>query len=326
MELDFGSILSIGLLVMLAILALRCVYVVNEKDVYVIERLGRYQRELTAGIHFIIPILDRVAYKLTTKEEAMELPAQTAITKDNISLQIDGVLYFKVIEAHKACYGVEDYAFVVENMAQTTMRAEIGKLELDKTFSERDILNSKIVEAINKASVAWGVQVMRYEILNLTPPASVMEAMEKQMRAEREKRALILKSEGEQAAAVNTATGAKTAAVLRAEGDKQAVVLKAEGDKEQQILAAEAEAKSIQMVADAQAIALAKIAEVTSTESGQTAVSLELAKKSIDARLAIAKESTVVLMDSDRTSTGAVVAEALAVSTAVNAALHTGKA
>jgi len=261
---------------------------------------------MTAGMQFVIPFIDRIAYRVSLKESAIDIPSQAAITKDNISLTIDGVLYIKVMEPYKASYGIDHYEYAVIQLAQTSMRSELGKLDLDKTFEERDNLNAKIIEAINQASAAWGVQVMRYEVKDISPPASVLDAMEKQMRAEREKRAAILDSEGKRQAAINLA-----------EGEKQATVLAAEADKAQQVLRAEGEARSIELVAAARAKALTLIGEAASTSDGQAAVQLDLATEAIAAKKAIAKASTVVLMDNDKSSTANSVAEALGVIAAI---------
>jgi regulator of protease activity HflC (stomatin/prohibitin superfamily) len=220
---------------------------------------------------------------------------------------VDGVLYLKVLDAYKASYGIDDYSFGVTQLAQTTMRSEIGKIDLDKTFEERDALNVSIVQSINEAAEPWGVQVMRYEIKDIEPPRTVLEAMERQMKAEREKRAVILESEGERQSAINVA-----------EGEKQAQVLAAEADRAQQILRAEGEARAIEMVAEAKATALRKIGEAAATTEGQKAVQLDLATRAIEAKQEIAKESTVVLMDDKNSSAGSVVAEAVAVVSAMN--------
>lgn len=297
------------LLVVLFVIIGKTVVIVPQNTTYLVERLGKYNDTLTAGMQFVVPFIDRIAYRLSLKEDAIDIPSQVAITRDNISLTIDGVLYYKVLEPYKAAYGIENYEYAVIQLAQTSMRSEIGKLELDRTFEERDTLNARIIDAINQASAAWGVQVMRYEIRDIQPPASVLDAMEKQMRAEREKRAAILDSEGKRQAAINLA-----------EGEKQATVLAAEAQREQQVLKAEGEARSIELVAAARANALKTIGEAANSAAGQAAVQLDLATEAIAAKKAIARESTVVLMDNEKSGTANTVAEAMAIVTAMNKA------
>ncbi len=296
-----------GLAVVLIVLLKTSVKFVPQNRAFVIERFGKYRITLTAGLNFIFPFIDKVAYNRSLKEQAIDVPSQSAITRDNIGLTVDGVLYLKVLDASKASYGVEEYIFAVTQLAQTTMRSEIGKLDLDRTFKERDTLNTAIVHAINEAAEPWGVQVLRYEIKDITPPRSVLEAMERQMKAECDKRATILESEGERQSAINVA-----------EGDKQAKVLAAEADKTEQILKAEGEARAIEMVAIAKASALRTIGEVAATHEGQKAVQLDLATHAIEAKQAIAKQSTVVLMDGKTNETSNVVAEAIAIVSAMN--------
>ena len=296
-----------GLAVVLLILLKSSIKPVPQNRAYVIERFGKYKGTLTAGLNFIVPFIDRVSYNQSLKEQAYDVPSQSAITKDNIALSVDGVLYLKILDAYKASYGVEDYAFAVTQLAQTTMRSEIGKIDLDKTFEERDALNVGIVSSINQAAEPWGVQVLRYEIKDIIPPQTVLQAMERQMKAEREKRAVILDSEGERQSAINIA-----------EGEKRSKVLSAEADRAQQILLAEGEAKAIEMVAEAKAMALRTIGEAAATEKGQKAVQLDLATGAIEAKRAIAKDSTVVLMDGKSSEASHVVAEAIAIVSAMN--------
>ena len=263
---------------------------VPQNRAYVVERFGKFQSSKEAGLNFILPFVDRVSADRSLKEQAVDVPEQSAITKDNISLHVDGVLYFRVLDPYKATYGVDDYVFAVTQLAQTTMRSELGKMELDKTFEERDVLNTNIVTSINDAAGPWGIQVLRYEIKDIVPPQSIMEAMEAQMKAERVKRAQILESEGDRQAAIN-----------RAEGEKASVVLAAEADKTEQVLRAEGEAKAIVAVATAQAEALRQVGEAAATDEGQKAIQLDLATKAIEAKHAIAKESSVVLLPDSST-------------------------
>ena len=280
---------------------------VPQNRAWVIERFGKYQSTKEAGLNFILPFVDQVAADRSLKEQAYDIPSQAAITKDNISLTVDGVLYFRVLDPYKATYGVEDYIFAVTQLAQTTMRSELGKIELDKTFEDRDALNAKIVQSINEASETWGVAVMRYEIKDITPPGSIMDAMEAQMRAERERRAKILESEGERQAAINIA-----------EGEKQSRVLAAEAERTEQVFAAQGEAEAIRAVANAQADALRVVGETAATDDGQKAVQLDLATKAIEAKQAIAKQSSVVLLPENGTDAASVVAQATSIINTLN--------
>lgn len=280
---------------------------VPQNRAWIVERFGKFQSSKEAGLNFIFPFIDKVAADRSLKEQAYDIPSQGAITKDNISLTVDGVLYFRVLDPYKATYGVEDYTFAVTQLAQTTMRSELGKIELDKTFEDRDALNAQIVAAINDAAETWGVAVLRYEIKDIVPPASIMHAMESQMRAERERRAKILESEGERQAAINIA-----------EGEKQSRVLAAEAERTEQVLAAEGEAEAIKTVADAQAQALQVVGHAAATEEGQKAVQLDLATKAIEAKRAIAKESSIVLLPDSSTEASSIVAQATSIINALN--------
>jgi regulator of protease activity HflC (stomatin/prohibitin superfamily) len=295
------------ILVFVVVLLKTSIKFVPQNRVFVIERFGKFQSSKEAGLNFILPFVDRISADRSLKEQAVDVPEQSAITKDNISLHVDGVLYFRVLDPYKATYGVDDYLFAVTQLAQTTMRSELGKMELDKTFEERDLLNTNIVSAINDAAGPWGIQVLRYEIKDIVPPQSVMEAMEAQMKAERVKRAQILESEGDRQAAIN-----------RAEGEKASVVLAAEADKEEQVLRAEGEAKAIVAVATAQAEALRQVGAAAATEEGQKAIQLDLATKAIEAKQAIAKESSVVLLPDSSTEPASVVAQAMTIINQLN--------
>ena len=295
------------LLIFVLVLLKSSVKFVPQNRAWLIERFGKYQSTKEAGLNFIVPFVDRIAADRSLKEQAQDVPSQSAITKDNISLTVDGVLYFRVMDPYKATYGVDDYVFAVTQLSQTTMRSELGKMELDKTFEERDLLNTNIVAAINQAADPWGIQVLRYEIKDIVPPQSVMEAMEAQMKAERVKRAQILESEGDRQANINVA-----------EGKKQAQVLAAEAEKSEQILRAEGEAQAITAVAQAQADALRKVGEAADTEQGQKAIQLDLATKAIAAKQAIAKESSVVLLPDNGTDASSMVAQAMSIINTLN--------
>lgn len=297
----------IGLAVLIIILVKFSIKFVPQNRAVVVERFGKFNKTMVAGLNVLFPFIDKVAYNLSLKEHAYDVPSQAAITKDNISLVVDGVLYLKLIDPYKASYGVDNYVYAVTQLAQTTMRSEIGKIDLDKTFEERESLNINIVNAINLASEPWGVQVMRYEIKDIEPPRTILESMERQMKAEREKRATILESEGNRQSAINVAEGAK-----------QAQVLSAEADKAEQILRAEGEAQAIIAVADAQAKALDTVGKVANTVEGQKAIQLNLADKAIGAKRAIAKDSTVVLLSEGNSNAANVVAEAMTIINTLN--------
>jgi regulator of protease activity HflC (stomatin/prohibitin superfamily) len=297
-----------GVILVLVIVTLKSgIKFVPQNRAYVVERFGKYHSTKEAGLNFIIPFIDRIAADRSLKEQAIDVPSQGGITRDNISLSVDGVLYFRVLDPYKATYGVDNYVFAVTQLAQTTMRSELGKMELDKTFEERERLNANIVASINEASAPWGIQVMRYEIKDIVPPASIMDAMEAQMKAERVKRAQILESEGDRQAAIN-----------RAEGEKASVVLAAEGQKEQQVLKAQGEAQAILAVAAAQAEALHKIGEAANTDAGQKAIQLDLATKAIAAKEAIARQSSVVLLPDNATDPSSLVAQAMTIINQLN--------
>ncbi len=298
----------VGAAILAIVLVKSSVRFVPQNRAFVVERFGKYNKTMEAGLNFLVPFMDKVSYDRSLKEHAIDIPGQGAITRDNISLVVDGVLYLKVLDPYKASYGVDDYVYAIVQLAQTTMRSEIGKIELDKTFKEREGLNINIVSQINEASAPWGVQVLRYEIKDIEPPRTVLEAMERQMKAEREKRAVILESEGDRQSAINVA-----------EGQKQSIVLAAEADKAEQILQAEGEAQAIIAVADARATALEVVGTIAMQEKGQKAIQLDLAESAIQAKQAIAKESSVVLLSDERTGASNIVAEAMTIINAINA-------
>ncbi|MBN4063371.1 paraslipin [Cardiobacterium sp. AH-315-I02] len=297
----------VGFAILAIVLMKSSIRFVPQNRAFVVERFGKFNKTMVAGLNFLVPFMDKVSYDRSLKEQAIDIPSQGAITRDNITLVVDGVLYLKVLDPYKASYGVDDYVYAIMQLAQTTMRSEIGKMELDKTFEEREALNVNIVTQINEASAPWGVQVLRYEIKDIEPPRTVLEAMERQMKAERDKRAVILESEGERQSAINVA-----------EGQRQAIVLAAEADKAEQILQAEGEAKAIIAVADARAKALEVVGAIAMQEKGQKAIQLDLAESAIKAKEAIARESSVVLLSDDKTGASNIVAEAMTIINAIN--------
>lgn len=265
-----GTILLFGLAIVALIAVVKGARVVPQRSQIVIERLGKYSRTLDAGFHVLIPFLDRVAYVHSLKEEAVDVPEQSCITRDNISVAIDGILYLQVVDAKGASYGISNYRFAVTQLAQTTLRSEIGKLELDKTFEAREAINAAVVSAIDKASEAWGIKVLRYEIKDIEPPVSIRETLEKQMTAERERRAQVAKSEGERQAQINIS-----------EGVKQEKVNYSEAEKIRQINEAEGKAREIELIADATANGLRKVAETINGPGGAEAVRLRIAEQYI---------------------------------------------
>lgn len=279
---------------------------VPQQQAWVIQRLGKFSRTLEPGLNFLIPFIDSVAYKHSLKEQAIDVRQQTAITKDNVTLRIDGVLYVKIIDPVAASYGVSDPYYAVTQLAQTTMRSEIGKMTMDTTFEERATLNANIVEAINEASRAWGIQCMRYEIKDIDPPETVLKAMELQVAAERQKRAEILESEGKRQAKVNIA-----------EAEKQEVVLSSEGAKTDQINRAQGEAEAIFAVAQATAKGIEVVAHAIRKEGGSDAVALKIAEQYVEAFGNLAKQGTTLLLPASANDAGSMVAQALSVFEAV---------
>ena len=261
---------SLGVVFVAIIILLKTAVVVPQQNSYVIERLGKYSKTLNAGFHILIPFLERIAYKHTLKEQAVDIAEQICITKDNVQVGVDGVLYMQVLDPGRASYGIGNYMFAISQLAQTTLRSEIGKIDLDRTFEERGTINQNVVAELDKASDPWGVKVLRYEIKNINPPQDVLGAMEKQMRAEREKRAVILTSEGERDAKIN-----------EAEGEKQRVIKESEAAKQQQINEAQGEAEAILAVATATAEGLRRVANSVIAEGGAEAMQLRVAEQYI---------------------------------------------
>jgi len=296
---NIGPIIAAGIAVLVIITLVNTARIVPQKSAYIVERVGKYSRTLSAGFHILFPFLDRVAYKHSLKEVAVDVAPQSCITRDNIAVEVDGVLYLQVIDPVKASYGIEKFLFASTQLSQTTMRSEIGKLELDRTFEEREAINHAIIKAVDKASDPWGVKITRYEIKNIHPPESVRNALEKQMRAEREKRATIYESEGERQAQINVAEGAKQAAIKTSEGEKMKRINEAEGL-----------AKEIELVAIATAQGIRKIAEAIEMPGGADAVNLLVAEQYIGEFGKLAKEGNTLIIPSNLSEVGGMVAAA----------------
>ncbi|AXE21129.1 paraslipin [Runella rosea] len=291
------------IIVVLALLiVLMTVKVVPQQTAYVVERLGKFHAVLQPGINFIIPFFDRTAYKHSLKEKAIDIPEQICITRDNVQVRVDGVLFLQVIDPQRASYGIGDYIFGVTQLAQTTMRSEMGKIDLDKTFEERTTVNQAVVHAIDEAAIGWGVKMLRYEIKNITPPQSVLHAMEKQMQAERERRALILQSDGEKMAAVNVA-----------EGQKQKVVLESEALKTRQINEAEGQAAAIMSVADATAESIRVVAAAIQEKGGMDAVQLKVAEQMVQQFGNLAKSTNTMILPANFGDMASMIAAAMSV-------------
>ena len=267
---------------------LQCIQIVPQKTAYIVQRWGKYRSTLEAGFHVLLPFMDRIAYKHTLKEQAIDVPPQQCITKDNITVEVDGILYLMVIDPVRASYGISNYMFATVQLSQTTMRSELGKLELDRTFEERERINGAIVDAVDKASEPWGIKVTRYEIRNISPPQTIRDAMEKQMRAEREKRALIAESEGDRQAKIN-----------RAEGEKQQAIAISEGEKQKRINEAQGRAQEIMLVANATATGLREISKACMEPGGTNAINLRLAEQYITEFGRLAKTNNSVIIPAD---------------------------
>jgi regulator of protease activity HflC (stomatin/prohibitin superfamily) len=302
MEGSSGTIILVGVIILGFILIASMLKVVPQRTAIIVERLGKYKATYTAGFQIIIPFIDKIRYRHTLKEQAIDVPPQICITKDNIAVEVDGILYLQVLDPQKASYGIDNYRFASIQIAQTTMRSVIGKLELDKTFEERENINVAIVEAVDKASEPWGVKVTRYEVKNISPPQSIRDAMEKQMRAEREKRATIAESEGTKQAKINVA-----------EGDKQEFILRSEGEKQRRINEAAGRASEIEQVANATANGLRAISKAISEENGLNAVNLRIAEQYLMAFGNLAKQNNTMILPTNLSDIAGVVATATSV-------------
>ena len=298
-----GSLIVLFILALLVLLTIaRTAIVVPQQSAYVVERLGRYHGTISAGFHVLFPFVDTIRYRHSLKEIAVDIPAQVCITRDNVQVGVDGVLYLKVLNPERASYGITDYMFAISQLAQTTLRSEVGKIDLDRTFEERTNINTSVVSELDKASESWGVKVLRYEIKNITPPHDILAAMEKQMRAEREKRAVILTSEGTRDAAINTADGVK-----------QEVIKASEARRQQQINEAEGEAAAILAVASATAEGIRKVADAIKMDGGYEAVQLRVAEQYIGQFGELAKTSNTIVLPANVADVGSMIALAMKV-------------
>lgn len=292
-----SAIIGFALIVFVIVAIAQTARIVPQRSAYVVERLGKYHKTLEAGFHILLPFLDRVAYKHSLKEVAIDVPSQMCITKDNIAIEIDGILYMQVLDAKAASYGIENYYFAASQLAQTTLRSEIGKIELDRTFEERDTINASVIQALDKASEPWGLKITRYEIANIKPPQSVQDALEKQMRAERERRAQIALSEGQREAQINVAEGEKQDQIKRSEAKKLAQVNEAEG-----------KAREIELLATATADGIRRIAEAIQAPGGQAAVNLRIAEQYVKEFGNLAKEGNTLIVPNNLSDIGGTVA------------------
>lgn len=301
-EVDPLMVILLVIVVFVLVAFFKTIRIVPQKEAYIVQRLGKYARTLEAGFHILIPFVDQIAYRHTLKEQAVDVPPQQCITRDNIAVEVDGILYMQVFDPKRASYGINDYRFASTQLAQTTMRSVMGKLDLDKTFEERDVINCAIVAAVDKASDPWGVKVTRYEVKNILPPPSIKDAMEKQMRAEREKRAVIAESEGDRQGKIN-----------RAEGEKQQMIAQSEGEKQKRINEAEGRAAEIEKVAMATAMGIREIAKSINEEGGSSAVNLRIAEQYINEFGKLAQTNNSMIIPTDLADIAGVIKTATAV-------------
>jgi regulator of protease activity HflC (stomatin/prohibitin superfamily) len=292
--------IALVILVAAIVFIARTFKIVPQQNAWVVERLGKFDRTLTPGLKFIVPFIERVAYRHSLKEVPLDVPSQVCITKDNTQLQVDGILFFQVTDPMRASYGSSDYLTAITQLAQTTLRSVVGKMELDKTFEERDLINASVVNALDEAALTWGVKVLRYEIKDLTPPAEILRSMQAQITAEREKRALIAASEGRRQEQINIATGEREAFIARSEGEKQAEINKAQG-----------EAAAITAVAEATAEAIRKIAAAIQQPGGEQAVQLKVAERAVEAYGQLARTTNTMIVPGNMTEVSALIGSAM---------------
>lgn len=302
MMFELSTIALIVLVVLALLIIIKSIAIVPQQHAWVVERLGKFDRVLSPGAGFVIPFIERVSYKHSLKEIPLDVPSQVCITRDNTQLQVDGVLYFQVTDPMRASYGSSNYISAITQLSQTTLRSVIGKLELDRTFEEREFINSTIVNSLDEAALNWGVKVLRYEIKDLTPPNEILRAMQAQITAEREKRALIAASEGRRQEQINIATGEREAAIARSEGEKQAQINQAQG-----------EAAAVVAIAAATAQAIAQVGEAVRQPGGMEAVNLKVAERYVDAFSNVAKEGNTLILPSNLADVGSLIASAMAI-------------
>jgi regulator of protease activity HflC (stomatin/prohibitin superfamily) len=293
--------IALVLLIIAIVFVWRTFKIVPQQNAWVVERLGKFDRVLTPGLKFLIPFIERVSYRHSLKEVPLDVPSQVCITKDNTQLQVDGIIYFQVTDPMRASYGSSNYVVAITQLAQTLLRSVIGKMELDKTFEERDAINAQVVSALDEAAANWGVKVLRYEIKDLTPPAEILRSMQAQITAEREKRALIAASEGRRQEQINLAEGERAAAIAKSEGDKQAEINNAQG-----------QAAAIVAVADATADAIRKVAEAIRAPGGEQAVQLKVAEKAVEAYAQLAQKNNTMIVPGNMSEVSALIATAMA--------------
>ena len=297
--------IALVIAVIAAIFIFQTFKIVPQQHAWVIERLGKYDRTLTPGLSFVMPFIERVAYKHSLKEVPLDVPSQVCITRDNTQLQVDGIIYYQITDPMRASYGSSNYVFAITQLAQTLLRSVIGKMELDRTFEERDSINAHVVSALDEAAMNWGVKVLRYEIKDLTPPAEILRSMQAQITAEREKRALIAASEGRKQEQINIATGEREASIARSEGQRQAEINKAQGD-----------AAAIVAVAEATADAIRKVAEAIRQPGGEQAVQLKVAQQAVDAFAQLAQKNNTMIVPGNLSEVSGLIATAMALTKA----------
>ncbi|MBA4706981.1 paraslipin [Aquitalea sp. FJL05] len=306
---EFVIILFLAVVVFI----IKSVKVVPQQHAYIVERLGRYHATLTPGLNILIPFIDRLAYKHSLKEVPLDVPSQICITRDNTQLKVDGILYFQVTDPQRASYGTSDYLLAITQLSQTTLRSVIGKMELDKTFEERDEINQIVVASLDEAAINWGVKVLRYEIKDLVPPQDILHSMQAQITAEREKRARIAQSEGVKMEQINLANGAREAAIQKSQGEMQATINNSEGNKQAAINKAQGEAEALRLVADATADAVRRVAESIKVDGGIEAVNLKVAEQYVAAFAQLAKQNNTVILPANVADVSSLVATALSV-------------